>query len=73
MKGLTLSMLRLLSPIAEKCKKFWKPSKPCHVGIHLKALAEYYQMGTHMPGLLSFFSFFASFCNDKISHQHQKG
>ena len=33
----------------------------CHVGIHWKALAEYSQMSTHVPGFESFFSFFASF------------
>ena len=26
-------------------------------------------MSTHMPGFQSFFSFFASFCIDKINHQ----
>ena len=25
-------------------KMFWKPSKPYHIGIHLKALVEYSQM-----------------------------
>ena len=39
-------------------KNLWKPSKHCHVGIHLKALAEYSQMSTHMPGFQSFSSFF---------------
>ena len=38
----------------------WKPSKPCHVGIHWKALAEQSQMSTHLPGLRSFFRYFAS-------------
>ena len=38
-----------------------KPSKPCDVGIHWKALAEYSQMSTHLPGFRSFFSVFASF------------
>ena len=42
-------MLRLLLSMGEKCKKFWKPSKPCLVGIHWKAIAEYYQMSTHVP------------------------
>ena len=31
--------------------------KPCHVGIHVKALSEPYQMSTHMPGLLLFSHF----------------
>ena len=34
----TLSMLKLLSSMAEKCKRFWKPAKLCHVGIHWKSL-----------------------------------
>ena len=40
---------------------FKKSSKPCHVGIHWIALAEYSQMSTHVPGFQSFFRFFASF------------
>ena len=70
---LTLSMLRLLSSKAQGRKQFRKPSKPCHVGIHLKALAEYSQMSTHLPGFQSFLRFFASFCFGKISHQQHKG
>ena len=42
LKGLTLPMLRLLSSKPQGCKNLWKPSKRCHVGIHLKALAEHY-------------------------------
>ena len=30
------------------------------------------QMSTHMPGIESFFSVFASFCIGQISHQQQK-
>ena len=30
-------------------------------------------MSTHMPGFQSFFSFFASLCNVKISNQQRKG
>ena len=37
--GLTLPMLRLLSSKAKECKILEKPSKPCRLGIHLKALA----------------------------------
>ena len=37
-------MLRLLSFKAKKRKDFGKLFKPCHVGIHWKALAERYQM-----------------------------
>ena len=44
-----------------KAQDFWKPSKPCHVGIHLIALAEYSQMSTHVPGFHHFCRFFASF------------
>ena len=47
---------RLLSSMAEKCKRFWKPSTPWHIGINWKALAEYYQI--RMPRFQSFFSFF---------------
>ena len=36
---------------------FEKTSKPCHVGIHLSAFAECFQMSTHLPGFLSFMSF----------------
>ena len=38
---------------------FWKPSKPCHVGIHWITLTEFHQMSTHMPG---FHTFFRVFC-----------
>ena len=37
---------------------FWTPSKPCHVGIHWIAIAEYSQMSTHMPWFQSFFKGF---------------
>ena len=48
---LTLTMLRLiLSPKAQGCKDFWKPSQPCHVGIHWIAFNEYSQMSTHVLG-----------------------
>ena len=59
---LTLPMLRLHSSKAQKCKYFWKPYKPCHGGIYEKALAEYSQMSTHLPGFQSFFSFFLHHC-----------
>ena len=48
-------------------------SKPFHVGIHLKALAEYYHMSTHLPGFQSFSGFFTSFCIGHISYQQHKG
>ena len=47
---LTLPMCWLLSSKAQGCKDLWKSSKPYHVGIHRKPLAEYSQMSTHMPG-----------------------
>ena len=65
---LTLPMLRLLSSKAQGCKDFPKTSKPCHVGIHWIALAEYSQMSTHVPGFQSFFKIFASFCIGKIGY-----
>ena len=50
---------------------FWKQSKPCHVGIHWKALAEHPQMSTQkLPmcqGLSHFSGIFASYSIDKIS------
>ena len=49
-KDLTLQMLRLLSSKAQECKILEKPLKPCHLGIHLEALAEYSQMSTYLPG-----------------------
>ena len=57
--GLTLLMLRLLSSNAQECKKLWKSSNPSHLGIHRKALVEYIQMSTHMPG---FQNYFKDFC-----------
>ena len=49
------------------CKIFLKPSKPCHVGIHWKALIECYQMSTHLPGFQSFFSFLRPFVLAKLA------
>ena len=68
----TLPILRLLSSKVQGRKDFWKPSKPCHVGIHWKALAECSQMSTHLPGFQSFLRLFASFCIDQIRHQQHK-
>ena len=57
-----------------RMQNLWKPSKPCHVGIHWIALAEDSQMSTHLPGFQSFLCFFfASLCIGKISHQQYKG
>ena len=47
---LTLVMLRLRLSEAQVCKDFFKRPKPCCVGIHWIALAEYSQMNTHVPG-----------------------
>ena len=44
-----LPMLRLVVSKAQERKDFWKLSKPSHVDIYWKALAEYSQMSTHMP------------------------
>ena len=40
-------------------QRFLKTSKPCHVGIHGKALAEYSHMSTHVAGFQSFLRSFA--------------
>ena len=48
---------------------FWKPSKPCHAGVHLIAVPECSQMSTHLPVFQSFLRFFASFCIGQISYQ----
>ena len=70
----TLPMLRLLSPKAQGCKEFCKPSNPCHVGIHWKALTEYSQMSTHVPWFQSFYSGILHIsCNGQIGHQQHKG
>ena len=42
-------------------------SKPSHVGSHKKALAEYYQMSTYVPGFQSFPSFVSSFNVTKLA------
>ena len=53
-------MLRLLSSKPQGCKvSFRKASKPCHVGIHWKAIAEYSHMGTMFQG---FNDFSGDFC-----------
>ena len=70
---LTLSTLRLFSSKAQECKILEITLKPCRLGIHLKALAEYSQISTHLQGLSYFFGFFASFCISQIRHQQHKG
>ena len=64
---LTLPMPRPLSSKAQGCKDVRKPSKPCHVGIHWIALAEYSQMSTHLPGFQSFSSFLHHFVLARLS------
>ena len=51
----------LFCPRQHIAKNSWQSSKPCHVGIHWKALDEYYQMSTHVPGFQSFSTFFSFF------------
>ena len=64
---LTISKLRLLSSTAQGRKDLWKSSKPCHVGIHKKALAEYYQMSTHLPRFQYFSGFLHHFVLAKVT------
>ena len=52
------SMPRLLSSKAQERRNYWKLFKPCHVGIHLKALAESYQMNTYLAVFLLFLHYF---------------
>ena len=66
-------MLRLLSSKTQEQKDARKPSTPCHVGTHWKALAECFQMSTHLPGFRSFFRFLHHFILGQISHQQHKG
>ena len=58
---------RRFSKILSNAKNFWKPSKPCHVGIHWKALAEYFQLSTHLPGFQSFSGFLHHFVLAKLA------
>ena len=52
---------------AQERKDFLKPSKPCHIDIHCKVLAEYPQISTHVPGFHSFFRIFAFFVLAKVA------
>ena len=52
---------------AQGRKDFWKPSKPCHVGILWTALTEYSQLSTHMQGFQSFFVFLHHFILAKLA------
>ena len=51
---------------AQGCKDFWKPSKACHVGIHLKALTETSQMSANVTGFQSFSVFLHHFVLAKL-------
>ena len=50
-----------------RCKDFWKPSKPCNVGIYWRALAEYSQMSTYVPVFQTFFRFLHHFVLAKLA------
>ena len=65
--SLTLPMLRLLSSKPQERKNLWKPSKPCHVGIHWIALDECSQMSTRMQGFQSYFRFLHRFVLAKLA------
>ena len=62
----------VISPKGANILPYTRSSKPCHVGIHWKAL-EYSQMSTDVPGFQYFFSFFALCCSGEISHEQPKG
>ena len=57
----------ILSSKAQGHKYFWKPSKPCHIGIYWIALVEYSRMSTHMPGFQSFSGFLHYFVLAKLA------
>ena len=59
-----------MRPLEKDAKVSENPSKPYHVGIHLKDLAEYSQKSSRVPEFQSFFKFFTSFCTSQISHMH---
>ena len=61
MWSLTLSVLRQISSKAQEGKDFWKPSKPYHVGVHWKALADHCQMNTICQGFSHFPDFLHHF------------
>ena len=67
-------MLRILSSNAQKAKNYenhFNPVMLVILGIHWKALAEYYQMSTHLPWFQTFLKFL-SFHVDQISNQQQE-
>ena len=66
LEGLNHPMLRLLSSKAQAHKDCFKPSKPCHIGIHFIAITEYSQI-THVPVFQSFFRFLHHFVLTKLA------
>ena len=48
-------MLRLHLSKVQDHKNLCILTKPCHIGIYWKALVEYYQMSTNVPGFQSYF------------------
>ena len=66
-------MLRLLLPKANKHNNSENHTKHSHVGIHMKALAEYSQMSAIVLGFELFSALFSYFSIDQISHQQPKG
>ena len=61
----------ILTSKAQGCKDFRKTSKPCHVGIHWKALNQFSQMSTYLPGFQSFSGVCIIF--DQSSYLQHKG
>ena len=52
---------------AQERKNFGKPSEPCRVGTHLKALAEHSHMSTHLPCFSVLFRFLHHFVLAKLA------
>ena len=50
-----------------RMQRFFKTIKPCHVGIHWKALAEFSQMSTQMPGFQPFLGVLQHFVLAKLA------
>ena len=72
---LTLPMMRLPSSPAQGCKDLWKPSKPCHVGIHWTALAHSVLSDEYPCArvLVIFQVFYIIFQRSNYSHPQHKG
>ena len=65
--NLSIPMLRPLLPKAQGHKYFWKPFKPCHDGIHWKALAEFSQMRPMCQGFSDFSGLLHHFVSAKLA------